>query len=52
MPFEPFDAGAFRARRAEIEADVGRRSFHDFYQMAWPVMDPEPFVDGKHTPVT
>jgi hypothetical protein len=38
MPFAPFDAGTFLATRIEVEADLGQRSFHDFYQMAWPVM--------------
>jgi hypothetical protein len=31
-----------------IEADLGRRSFYDFYHMAWPTIDPETFVAGRH----
>lgn len=38
----------FLAQRIEVERELGRRSFRDFYLMAWNQMDPAPFVDGKH----
>lgn len=46
----PFDATAeeFLEQRVEVERKLGRDSLIDFYKMAWPFMDPEPFVDGKH----
>jgi predicted phage terminase large subunit-like protein len=34
--------------RVEIERAAGRESFIEFYKMAWPIMDPEPFKDGRH----
>lgn len=48
MPLDDIDAAGFLAHRIEVERQLGQRSFHDFYKMAWPVMDPEPFVTGKH----
>lgn len=49
----PFDAEnqAFLDHRVEAERELGKRSFHDFYLMAWPYMDPEPFISGKHIKV-
>jgi hypothetical protein len=38
MPFALFDVGTFLASRIEFEADLGQRSFHDFYQIAGPLM--------------
>lgn len=46
MPFDTNDD--LLVHRVQIERELGRRSFWDFYQLAWPVMDPEPFVNGKH----
>lgn len=42
------DADEFLAKRIQVEAELGQRSFIDFYKMAWPYMDPEPFTDGNH----
>lgn len=47
MPFDP-ENQAFLDQRVETESELGKRSFYDFYLMAWPTMDPEPFVEGKH----
>lgn len=45
----PFDVDPqFLDHRVDVERELGRRSFYDFYKLAWPVMDPEPFVEGKH----
>jgi predicted phage terminase large subunit-like protein len=38
----------FLSHRIDVERELGRRSFIDFYKMAWPIMDPEPFKDGRH----
>lgn len=38
----------FLSRRSDVERELGRRSFIDFYKMAWRFMDPEPFIDGRH----
>lgn len=47
MPFD--DATAkFLAPRVEYERELGRRDFAEFYRMAWPVMDPAAFTEGKH----
>lgn len=48
MPFDDATSRAFLERRVEVERDLGKRSFFDFYTMAWPIMDPEPFLMGKH----
>jgi predicted phage terminase large subunit-like protein len=48
MPFDPNATGEFLAKRIEAERELGKRSFHDFYLMAWPYIDPAPFVPGKH----
>jgi predicted phage terminase large subunit-like protein len=48
MPFDPNVTSEFLAKRIEAERELGRRSFHDFYIMAWPYIDPAPFVPGKH----
>jgi predicted phage terminase large subunit-like protein len=36
------------ANQVEIQRELGRRSFYDFYRMAWPILDPAPFVDNWH----
>jgi predicted phage terminase large subunit-like protein len=48
MPFDDDLGGKLLEHRIAVERDLGLRSFYDFYLMAWPVMDPEPFVPGKH----
>lgn len=48
MPFDDQGSTKYLTRRIEAERELGRRSFHDFYLMAWPYMDPAPFVPGKH----
>ena len=35
----------------EVEAELGRRSFHDFVRMAWSSVESVPFVDGPHIEV-
>lgn len=47
MPFEGA-ASEFLEKRIEAEAELGRRSFYDFYKLAWPTLDSEPYVDGSH----
>jgi predicted phage terminase large subunit-like protein len=42
------DVDEFLGRQLAVERELGMRSFYDFYKMAWGIMDPEPFVDGKH----
>jgi predicted phage terminase large subunit-like protein len=42
------EVSEFLEQQIAVEAALGRRSFIDFYKMAWDQMDPEPFVDGKH----
>lgn len=44
----PSEVSAFLSKRVEIERDLGRQSFVDFYRMAWPVLDPEPYSAGNH----
>ena len=48
MPFDPVETNVLLDQRLEVERDLGRRSFYDFYLMAWPIMDPEPFQMGRH----
>src|SRR5580765_4230230 len=48
MPFDDQGSTKYLTRRIETERELGRRSFHDFYTMAWPFMDPAPYVEGKH----
>jgi predicted phage terminase large subunit-like protein len=36
------------ANEIAIQRELGRRSFYDFYKMAWPELDPAPFVDNWH----
>jgi predicted phage terminase large subunit-like protein len=48
MPLDNLETTSFLERRIEVERELGTRSFIDFYKMAWPYMDPEPFIDGKH----
>ena len=47
MPFEG-TAAEFLEHRVQAEAKLAAASFYDFYKLAWPNLDPEPFVDGKH----
>lgn len=46
--FADSETAEFLGRQVSVERELGRRSFIDFYKMAWRVMDPEPFVDGRH----
>lgn len=48
MPLDHPDAGEFLAQRVQVERELGMRSFYDFYRMAWPWMDPEPYHEGRH----
>src|SRR4051812_2362606 len=49
MPFDPAGSSTqYLSRRVEAERLLGRQSFVDFYEMAWPYLDPAPFVPGKH----
>jgi predicted phage terminase large subunit-like protein len=48
MPLDAAETAEFLSQRVLIERELGRRSFYDFYLMAWPYMDPEPFVPGRH----
>ncbi len=47
----PLDETDFLSHRVEAEAELGKRSFNDFYKMAWSEIDPEPYIDGKHARV-
>lgn len=31
-----------------LQAEISKRSFHEFVKFAWPLVDPEPFVDNWH----
>jgi predicted phage terminase large subunit-like protein len=48
MPFDANATEAFLSKRVEAERELGRRSFYDFYQMSWPIIDAAQFVPGKH----
>lgn len=48
MPLDDTETNEFLNQRIAVERELGKRSFIDFYEMAWPTMDPEPFVPGKH----
>lgn len=47
MPLD-LDTTEFLSRQVAVERELGQRSFADFYRLAWPIMDPEPFIDGRH----
>ncbi len=48
MLFDDAETAEFVSQQGSVERELGRRSFIDFYRMAWPIMDPEPFIDGRH----
>jgi predicted phage terminase large subunit-like protein len=48
MPFDQANSAEFLSHRVEVERELGKRDFYQFYKMAWPIMDPAAFQEGKH----